>query len=72
MTRPPAPAIPPGRGGSRPAPVAPARLPVNTVLPFILTALGLFSLAHVPMNLDYLLFHMPIRSSLPPGWAPDG
>jgi hypothetical protein len=33
---------------------------------------GLFSLAHIPMNLDYLLFHLPIRSSLWPGWAPDG
>ena len=33
---------------------------------------GLFSLAHVPMNLDYLLWHLPIRSSLFPGWSPDG
>ena len=33
---------------------------------------GLFSLAHVPMNLDYLLFHLPTPISEPPFFRPDG
>ena len=34
--------------------------------------LGLFSLQHVPMNLDYFLFHMPARIADPPFFRPDG
>jgi hypothetical protein len=34
--------------------------------------LGLFSLAHVPMNLDYFLFHLPRLSPSPPFFRPDG
>jgi hypothetical protein len=33
---------------------------------------GLFSLAHVPMNLDYFLFHLPKRIAEPPFFRPDG
>ncbi len=33
---------------------------------------GLFSLAHVPMNLDYFLFHLPRPSPSPPFFQPDG
>ena len=42
--------------------------------PFLsqLRAQGLFSLAHVPMNLDYLLFHLPTVVSTPPFFRPDG
>ena len=35
-------------------------------------ALGLFSLAHVPMNLDYLLWHLPRFRLAPPFIVPDG
>jgi hypothetical protein len=45
------------------------------VLPDWLEALrqrGLFSPAHVPMNLDYLFFHLPIPSSSFPYLRPDG
>ena len=33
---------------------------------------GLFSLAHFGMNLDYLLFHLPRRIAEPPFFRPDG
>jgi hypothetical protein len=33
---------------------------------------GLFSLQHVPMNLDYFLFHLPTRIADPPFFRPDG
>ena len=33
---------------------------------------GLFSLAHVSMNLDYFLFHLPQRIEEPPFFRPDG
>jgi len=33
---------------------------------------GLFSLAHVPTNLDYFLFHLPQRIEEPPFFRPDG
>ena len=33
---------------------------------------GLFSLAHVPMNLDYFLFRLPRLISEPPFFRPDG
>ena len=33
---------------------------------------GLFSLAHLGMNLDYLLFHLPRRIAEPPFFRPDG
>jgi hypothetical protein len=35
-------------------------------------ALGLFSLAHVPMNLDYFLFHLPMVIPTFPYFKPDG
>ena len=35
-------------------------------------ALGLFSPAHIPMNLDYFLFHLPRPSASPPFFQPDG
>ena len=35
-------------------------------------AIGLFSLAHVPMNLDYFLFHLPRPIAVPPFFQPDG
>jgi hypothetical protein len=35
-------------------------------------AIGLFSLAHVPMNLDYFLFHLPRPIAAPPFLRPDG
>ncbi len=35
-------------------------------------AVGLFSLAHVPMNLDYLFLHLPRVISNPPFLLPDG
>jgi hypothetical protein len=35
-------------------------------------AIGLFSLAHVPMNLDYFLFHIPRPMSTFPYFRPDG
>lgn len=35
-------------------------------------AQGLFSPAHVPMNLDYFLFHLPRPSASPPFFQPDG
>jgi len=34
--------------------------------------IGLFSLAHVPMNLDYFLFHLPRPQAEPPFFRPDG
>ncbi len=34
--------------------------------------LGLFSLAHVPMNLDYFLLHLPAPIGEPPFFRPDG
>jgi hypothetical protein len=33
---------------------------------------GLFSITHIPMNLDYLFIHLPIVSSQPPYLRPDG
>ena len=33
---------------------------------------GLFSIAHIPMNLDYFLFHLPRVIPGPPFLAPDG
>jgi hypothetical protein len=33
---------------------------------------GLFALAHVPMNLDYFLFHLPYVIGEPPFFRPDG
>jgi hypothetical protein len=35
-------------------------------------AKGLFSLAHIPMNLDYFLLHLPIAIPDPPFFMPDG
>ena len=35
-------------------------------------AVGLFALAHVPMNLDYLFFHLPKLIPDPPFFKPDG
>ena len=35
-------------------------------------AIGLFSLAHIPMNLDYFLFHLPRPMAAPPFFRPDG
>jgi hypothetical protein len=35
-------------------------------------AKGLFSIAHIPMNLDYFLFHLPRRIPEPPFFRPDG
>ena len=35
-------------------------------------ALGLFAIAHVPMNLDYLFFHLPTFIPDPPFFKPDG
>ena len=35
-------------------------------------AKGLFSLAHLPMNLDYFLLHLPRWSEVPPFLYPDG
>jgi hypothetical protein len=35
-------------------------------------ALGLFSIAHIPMNLDYFLVHVPRPISDPPFFRPDG
>ena len=34
--------------------------------------LGLFALAHVPMNLDYFLFHLPMPIPTVPFFKPDG
>ena len=34
--------------------------------------LGLFSIAHIPMNLDYLLIHLPRPIPDPPYFQPDG
>lgn len=45
------------------------------VLPDFLQAArdgGLFSLAHVPMNLDYLFVHLPMLIDRPPFFRPDG
>ena len=33
---------------------------------------GLFSIAHIPMNLNYLFLHLPIASTRPPHLVPDG
>jgi hypothetical protein len=35
-------------------------------------AMGLFALAHVPMNLDYFLIHLPRPIAEPPFFQPDG
>jgi hypothetical protein len=35
-------------------------------------AIGLFSIAHIPMNLDYFLFHLPRPIADPPFFKPDG
>ena len=35
-------------------------------------AMGLFALAHVPMNLDYFLLHLPRPIAEPPFFQPDG
>jgi hypothetical protein len=35
-------------------------------------AIGLFSIAHIPMNLDYFLFHLPRPIPEPPYFQPDG
>jgi hypothetical protein len=35
-------------------------------------AVGLFSLAHVPMNIDYLFLHLPRPIAEPPFFRPDG
>ena len=35
-------------------------------------AIGLFSVAHIPMNLEYFLFHLPRPSPDPPFFQPDG
>jgi hypothetical protein len=35
-------------------------------------ALGLFSIAHLPMNLDYFLVHLPRPIPTPPFFKPDG
>jgi hypothetical protein len=35
-------------------------------------ALGLFSIAHIPMNLDYFLVHLPRPIPNPPFFQPDG
>ena len=35
-------------------------------------AKGLFSLAHIPMNLDYFLLHLPRPIATPPFFQPDG
>jgi hypothetical protein len=35
-------------------------------------ARGLFSLAHIPMNLDFLLVHLPTPIAEPPFFRPDG
>jgi hypothetical protein len=35
-------------------------------------AKGLFSIAHIPMNLDYFLFHLPRLIAEPPFFKPDG
>jgi hypothetical protein len=35
-------------------------------------AMGLFSIAHVPMNLDYLFVHLPKPIAEPPFFKPDG
>jgi hypothetical protein len=35
-------------------------------------AKGLFSIAHIPMNLDYFLLHLPRLISEPPFFKPDG
>jgi hypothetical protein len=35
-------------------------------------AIGLFSIAHIPMNLDYFLFHLPRPIPDPPFFKPDG
>ena len=45
-----------------------------TLPPFLESqrAIGLFSLAHVPMNLDYFLFHLPRPSASAPFFQPDG
>jgi hypothetical protein len=42
--------------------------------PFLeeLRAKGLFSIAHIPMNLDYFLFHLPRPIATPPFFQPDG
>ena len=34
--------------------------------------IGLFSIAHIPMNLDYFLFHLPQLISTAPFFRPDG
>ena len=45
-----------------------------TLPPFLESqrAIGLFSLAHVPMNLDYFLVHLPRPSPSAPFFQPDG
>ena len=45
-----------------------------TLPPFLESqrAIGLFSPAHIPMNLDYFLFHLPRPSASPPFFQPDG
>ncbi|HEX6868043.1 MAG TPA: hypothetical protein VF119_04510, partial [Candidatus Limnocylindrales bacterium] len=35
-------------------------------------AVGLFSVAHIPMNLDYFLVHLPFATAAPPFFKPDG
>ena len=35
-------------------------------------ARGLFSIVHIPMNLDYFLLHLPMRIDGPPYFRPDG
>jgi hypothetical protein len=35
-------------------------------------SIGLFSIAHIPMNLDYFLFHLPRSIPTPPFFKPDG
>ena len=45
-----------------------------TLPPFLAErrALGLFSVAHIPMNLDYFLLHLPRVTPTPPFFRPDG
>ena len=35
-------------------------------------AIGLFSVTHIPINLDYLLWHLPRLTAEPPFFRPDG
>jgi len=45
-----------------------------TLPPFLETQRerGLFAIAHVPMNLDYFLVHLPLLMDRPPFFRPDG